>query len=228
MIVSHKHKFIFIKTKKTAGTSIEIALSKVCDDNDIITPINKEDEIIREQFSKRKAQNTVIPFSKYTLKDWLRFIKYRKRLEFYNHMPASEIKKYLDASIWSSYYKFCFEREPLRKSISHYKWRKKKVRYNNFEEYFQSGDMAMIKGDYFYKDVKGNYLVNKVFKMEEMDSAFKNISDEIGLKNSIQIPRIITKKTEKDPSISIEDIENEYGIFFKKYFKTEYKDLYNS
>ena len=39
MIVSHKHKFIFLKTKKTAGTSIELALTKLCGDDDIITPL---------------------------------------------------------------------------------------------------------------------------------------------------------------------------------------------
>ncbi len=31
MLVSHKHKFIFIKTKKTAGTSIEEYLSRFCE-----------------------------------------------------------------------------------------------------------------------------------------------------------------------------------------------------
>ncbi|MEL6382956.1 MAG: chondroitin 4-O-sulfotransferase, partial [Cyanobacteria bacterium J06626_18] len=30
MIISHEYKFIFLKTRKTAGTSIEIALSKFC------------------------------------------------------------------------------------------------------------------------------------------------------------------------------------------------------
>jgi hypothetical protein len=28
--VSHEHKFIFLKTKKTAGTSIELALTQLC------------------------------------------------------------------------------------------------------------------------------------------------------------------------------------------------------
>ncbi len=40
MIISHTHKFIFIKSFKTAGTSIESTLSNYCSGNDIVTPIN--------------------------------------------------------------------------------------------------------------------------------------------------------------------------------------------
>ncbi len=52
MIISHKYKFIFLKTKKTAGTSIEISLSRYCGDKDIITPIMFEDEKIRADLGK--------------------------------------------------------------------------------------------------------------------------------------------------------------------------------
>jgi hypothetical protein len=44
MIVSHEHKFIFIKTKKTAGTAIEAALSELCGPSDMITPYREESE----------------------------------------------------------------------------------------------------------------------------------------------------------------------------------------
>lgn len=67
MIVSHKHKFIFIKTAKSAGTSIEIALSKFCGSEDIITPIlPAEDERKRKQLGYKGQQNFKVPFSLYS------------------------------------------------------------------------------------------------------------------------------------------------------------------
>jgi len=61
MIVSHKYKYIFLKTNKTAGTSVEIALSSYCGDEDIIAGIAKEDERLvlpRAKSSFRKDQRS--------------------------------------------------------------------------------------------------------------------------------------------------------------------------
>ena len=51
MIISHEHKFIFLKTKKTAGTSIELALSQLCGPDDVIPPITDSDEALRAEGS---------------------------------------------------------------------------------------------------------------------------------------------------------------------------------
>ena len=61
MIASHQHRFIFLKTRKTAGTSVEIALSKVCGPDDIITEISPEDEELRQAAGGRPPQNFQSP-----------------------------------------------------------------------------------------------------------------------------------------------------------------------
>jgi hypothetical protein len=39
MILSHDRRLIFIKTQKTAGSSLELSLSQICGPTDIITPL---------------------------------------------------------------------------------------------------------------------------------------------------------------------------------------------
>ena len=57
LIISHKHQFVFIKTNKTAGTSIEIALSRFCGPEDIITPVSTSDERKRLEWGGVAPQN---------------------------------------------------------------------------------------------------------------------------------------------------------------------------
>src|SRR4029078_3843048 len=54
MIISHEHKFIFLKTKKTAGNAIEAALSELCGPDCVITPYREESE---EDRKGRPPQN---------------------------------------------------------------------------------------------------------------------------------------------------------------------------
>ena len=73
MIISHKYKFIFIKLRKTAGTSLEIALSQYCNKDDIITPISKDDENYRKSRGFSGPRNTNIPLRYYNSQDWKNF-----------------------------------------------------------------------------------------------------------------------------------------------------------
>jgi len=92
MIISHKYRFIFVKTLKTAGTSIEVFLSQQCGPLDVVTPILPH----------------VAPHLP------------RNHDGYYNHMPAVEIRDRVGPDIWRSYFKFCVERNPWDKTLSYY------------------------------------------------------------------------------------------------------------
>lgn len=144
MILSHRHRFIFIKNRKVAGTSMEVALASLCGPDDILSPSSP----IRGQRGRnelaahaRNYDGSFNPISEIildprpasaarVLRDWL------KRHCYYNHMRASSIKARIGSEIWDSYYKFCFERNSWDKMVSFYYWynrsRKDRPELNEF------------------------------------------------------------------------------------------------
>ena len=114
MILCHSLKIIFLKTKKVGGTSFEIALSKFCDEGDIITPVSQKDELIRESFGFQKPIN-------YLSKDRSKINKNKKVVgDFFNHIESRAVFDNLGEDIFYSYTKVSIHRDPLDFLISQY------------------------------------------------------------------------------------------------------------
>src|SRR5262249_1324270 len=112
--------FIFIKTAKTAGTSIEVFLSKHCGPTDVLTPI----EPPVEGHEPRNYEGFINPLPKILETPGRLFSALRdsinRREKFYRHMPAFEVRNRVPGDIWNRYFKFCVERNPWDKVLSHY------------------------------------------------------------------------------------------------------------
>jgi hypothetical protein len=188
MIISHKHKFIFIKTEKTAGTSIEIALSKFCGDDDIITPITPEDEYTRRRLSGRGPQNYIIPVEKYSPTDKVNPAFRNKPLCFFNHASAKFIRQYIGEEIWGSYFKFCFERNPWDKVISWYFWVNQSAQRPSITEFIRSGKANLIRGFDLYT-IDGVLSVDNVYSFEKLDLELEKIQNRFQFPGKLELPR---------------------------------------
>ena len=169
MIISHKHKFIFIKTKKTAGTSVEISLSAICGEEDILAPISLEDEETRKNLGYRTKQNFNL-----------------KGFELHSHYPAKNIKKLLEDNIWKDYYKFCFERNPWDKVISWYYWHYQQETKPTISDFIESGEASLVSGPGGYDLYTENdgVIIDHVCYYENIENELEHI------KNTLNLPTI--------------------------------------
>jgi hypothetical protein len=200
MIVSHAHKFIFLKTKKTAGTSIELALTKLCGDDDIITPLTEVDEAKRA--GGRAAQN-------WCLHSWWGSPRpiWKRRLfkftaedyGFYNHMPAEAAKALLnDDKVWNSYFKFAFDRNPWDRQVSFYHHRyRREASPPPFAEFIHNDRRARINNYEIYS-IGGDVAVDFVGRFETLEADFKHALSQIGLSLDEELPRAKTTFRKSD------------------------------
>ncbi|MFD0933332.1 sulfotransferase family 2 domain-containing protein [Psychroflexus salinarum] len=210
MIISHKHKFIFIKTAKTAGSSIEIALSKICGSRDIIT--YKEKESLGD-LSKSIRQNVNIPFKYYSKKDWRKLLRERTRKQFKGHDSALSISQNIDDHIWNNYYKFCFERNPYDKFISWYYWCGGPNRFGTMKNFIQSGIAGDVKGKSLYC-IDDKIVVDEIYKFEDIDSALSNLREVCSITDEIKMPKKkfkgVQRKDQRHYSEVLGDYEKEW------------------
>jgi len=191
MIISHAHRFIFLKTAKTAGTSIEIALAKFCGTADVITPITRKDEALRSRHGARGSQHHLAPWSDYRGTDLARLLlRGKRKLRFYNHMPAREILQFIDRSTWDSYFKFCFERNPWDRVLSYYYMKNRSEPRQPLAEFLASGMPLRLREtglDLYTLD--GEVAVDRVCRYEELDEELERVRQLIGLPEALSTPR---------------------------------------
>lgn len=175
MIVSHRHRFIFVKTRKTAGTSVEIALSTVCGPDDVITPVMEADERLRAESGGRPPQHYESP---------------PLARKAFNHMPASMVRQLVGREAWDDYFTFTIERNPWDAVVSLYHWRHKgdpdPPPFARFVEDPVVEELA-TKNPRAYR-IRGVRAVDRVLRYESLADELAEVWAHLGLPGEPRLP----------------------------------------
>lgn len=192
MIISHEHKFIFLKTKKTAGTAIEAALSELCGPSDVITPYREESETDRKGLGPQnyRIEHPLKP--KRPL--WRKLLGrperyYHHSVGFYEHMPASRVRDYVGEDVWRSYFKFSFDRNPWDRQVSWYLYKiKSKSIRPSFERFMQDRRRAFVT-NYAIYTIDGALAVDFIGRYENLQDELAKALDLAGVGRHLKVPR---------------------------------------
>lgn len=191
MICSFEHNFLFVKTRKTASTSVELALTRMCGEQDIVTPISPDDEIARFRQGLHPRNYMDSPLRERLL-DYVvtarvpRLVKLSRRhigpLRFFNHMRAERIRSNLDDR-WEQLVRFTVERHPYEKVLSkaHY-W--KGVRKDCWDADLSEIIDKVIDSDCYLNyplyTIDGSLAVHEVLRYENLETELNAFLSRVG------------------------------------------------
>lgn len=191
MLIFHRHRFIFLflKTQKTAGTAIEIALRAVMGRGDVITPISREDERLSRRLGRPGPRHFRAPLREYSGRDLARLLtRARLRNRFYNHIPAAEVKALLPAAVWDGYLKISVERNPFDKAISSYYWRTRKLSQPpSIAEYLRHCPASELSNWAIYT-INDRVITDVMLRYESLASDLQRLGQRLGLEHPLNLP----------------------------------------
>ena len=215
MIFSRLHNFLFIKGRKVAGTSVEVALSKICGPDDIITPMMAIDERKRIELGYRHAQNYGADQEELAL--YIRRISESQTSDlgrikspsgnFNAHASLIKASRKLEGELDGTNV-LCLTRSPYQCIISYINFRAKMFAYSKSGEAMtlsnaeireaipgiieQIKDGTLKKNIRLYKRPRSLAANTKIhyIKFENLESELKSKLHELNIDENISIPHL--------------------------------------
>ncbi len=170
VLVSHKHQLIFLKTRKTAGTSVEMLLEAVTG----LGPDLASESRHAEVSDVGLVGFRMLPRDAMTDLD----------RTWQPHTPARKLRKHLGADIWDRYLKVACVRNPFDRVISHFHWSRDFAPEGEREE-TQEAFAQFVRSD--WNDDRKVVMIGEAFapdmviRYEHLSEDLTRLSDRTGL-----------------------------------------------
>jgi hypothetical protein len=190
VIASYTNNFIFIKTRKTAGTSVEIVLSLWCSGRDVCSKISAEDEITRLSYGGsprnfchnpevERAHLDIIAAG--NVDDIARANRQlRKATRFRPHQSAAMVRDALP-DLWESAFRFTISRHPYEVVVSQAFWALDRRFGGDASNWSDALETVLEECQYLNHELyseNGQLLVDKVLRFENLWSELGQIATE--------------------------------------------------
>ena len=197
MIISHRNRFVFVKTAKTAGTSLKLALDRLGGDEDVVPPTMDPSHDLRPRnYHGRANPLPELWIARRAGISW-RALGVRRMLRdgvrFGGHTPAWVIRQ-REPAAWSGYLTFCVERDPWEKVVSGWAWARTQHGHPDLtmDEYldfveeriglgFPGSGVCPFNLPNYTDPLTGEVIVDRILRYERLQEDLQAVMDELGL-----------------------------------------------
>lgn len=213
-LVSYRKKFIFLKTSKTAGTSIEGFLERYCLPEGEFTPQHARAETVTEAgiIGQRPGRRVGNP-------------------RFWSHMPARDLKKEVGDDVWDHSFKISVVRDPYDKVVSTFFFRSRVggQDYRNsspaevkrcFKEFVRNANLPIDRNKY---TISGKLCTDYVIRYEHLSEDLKELAERLDLEfDETMLPKY--KSGHRPEGQRIEDLfDDETSQIVELVYRFEFK-----
>ncbi|TFL19214.1 sulfotransferase family 2 domain-containing protein [Jannaschia formosa] len=185
MLVSHPHQFVYLKTRKTAGTSVEMALQPLC--TDAPAPVVEETHAVLGARGVVGMRRVEAPRRDALDEIW------------YNHMPAAAIRGLIGKRLWDRYAKVACIRDPFERMVSMFHWRRDLARRGASPDASQATLVAEFRDfvrtgtwndDREIVQIDGRSCVDVVLRQEHLAADLAGLESRLSLApGTLDLPR---------------------------------------
>jgi len=218
MILNNAYGFLFIKTRKTGGSSVEVGLSRVCGEGDIVTPLAEKrgEETLRRDEGGCPPTGWAKPIRAHRgWKEWRRLLaKGQRAPRFRSHASAPELKSLLEETTWHGVFKFAIERNPWDRAVSRYWWQKYrreqrgKSGFPSMLEYFEylANERPHWLSNWGHYTIDDEIVADRILFYEDLEASLKRVRADLGINEDISLPRRRAKGGHRPDDQSYRDV----------------------
>ncbi len=197
-IVSHRYRMVFVRTRKTAGSSVEAALTDLLGPRDWVSTVPAVEPLRRAPWTTPNRTTWPIPVER-ELKRRLAPVLPFPALRLRQHMAAVELRAVIGRERWDGYTKFAIERDPWDRMLSLWRWRTRS-RPCSLDDYLDMIDTGDDRGHARYRvgawsnwplyAIDDEVSVDRVIRFERLHEDLPLLLGELGVTEAITLPRL--------------------------------------
>lgn len=221
MIISHRHKFIFLHCRKAAGSSITVSLARYLGNSDIVLGaihdcvkhgVRPPRRMVIEAFRHPHAGAI---YKKLLVGSLWKFVSVSNKSYYSNilgkapqHAPAAQVKAVFPSE-WSAYTKFCVVRNPWSKTLSDYFWSIRGIQgppgFSDYVRALESGKalediVPLHNSNWDMCAIDDRICIDSTVRFENLEADLLEVTNKIGINWDGWLPRAKLNSTKKERS----------------------------